>query len=152
VRDAYSSCVKVARSFKSAPAQKLVSMSLAMINALVDPVSPSLCMLVIWWFSSASNCLEMALRAAGRFRERIRMLPQCGAGTRVTFIEGDRAVEYAHRCRVRLRVAQGLIRVRKGILTCMEREYQLVAITQTVLHGCKARYERRWIRHGMGRD
>jgi hypothetical protein len=110
--------VKVARSFRSAPAQKLVSMSLAMINALVDPVSPSLCMLVIWWFSSASNCFEMALRAAGRLRERIRMLPQCGAGTLVTLMGDGRPVEYAHRRSGRTRAARGFERSRKGMLIC----------------------------------
>lgn len=77
---AYSSCVNVALSFKSAPAQKLVSTSLARIRALVGPVCPSLCMLVICWLSSESSCLEIALRAAGRFKERIRILPECGAG------------------------------------------------------------------------
>jgi hypothetical protein len=51
-------------------------------------LSPSLCMLFTWWASSASNCRDIALRAAGRFRESIRMLPQCGAGTFVTFIVG----------------------------------------------------------------
>lgn len=72
----YSSGVNVARSFRSAPAQKLESTSLARINALVDPLSPSSCMLLIWWLSSASNCRDIALRAAGRFKERILMLPQ----------------------------------------------------------------------------
>ena len=43
----YSSWVNVALSFKSAPAQKLVSTSLARMSALVGPVCPSLCMLVI---------------------------------------------------------------------------------------------------------
>lgn len=91
--EAYSSGVKPALSFKSAPAQKLVSISLASIKALVAPVSPSLCILFTWWFSSASNCRDIAFRAAGRFNERMRMLPQFGAGTLVTFITGEGAVE-----------------------------------------------------------
>lgn len=72
----HSSCVKVALSFKSAPAQKLVSTSLARINARVEPASPSLCMLLTWWCSSESNCRDMAFLAAGLFRDRIRMLPE----------------------------------------------------------------------------
>lgn len=54
-------------------------------------------MLLIWWFNSASNCREMALRVVGRFSERIRMLPQCGAGTVVTVTAGACVVAYAHR-------------------------------------------------------
>ena len=89
----YSSGVKPARSLRSAPAQKLESTSLLNIRALVAPISPSLCILSIWWFNSASNCLEIALRATGRLRERMRMLPQCGAGMLVTLITGAGAVE-----------------------------------------------------------
>jgi hypothetical protein len=37
IRKTYSSAVKPARSFRSAPAQKDESTSLAMINALVGP-------------------------------------------------------------------------------------------------------------------
>jgi hypothetical protein len=88
-KTAHSSGVKVARSFRSAPAQKLASTSLANIRALVAPVSPSLCMLFIWWVNSASNCRDIALRAAGRFNDNMRMLPQCGAGTLTTFMTGD---------------------------------------------------------------
>lgn len=40
----------------------------------------------------------MALRAAGRLNDSMRMLPECGAGTLVTFMTGDGAVEYAQRC------------------------------------------------------
>lgn len=94
----YSSCVNVARSLRSAPEQKLVSTSLANMSARVAPVSPSLCMLFTCWFNSASSCREIALRAAGRLRDRIRMLPECGAGTLVTFMTGVGAVEYVQRC------------------------------------------------------
>lgn len=88
-----SSCVNVTRSFRSAPAQKLESMLLARIRARVVPVSPSAWMLFIWWFSSERSWRDMALRAAGRLRERIRIEPECGAGTLVTFMTGDMAVE-----------------------------------------------------------
>lgn len=87
--------MNVARSFKSAPAQKLVSTSDANINALVAPVSPSWCMLSTWWFSSESNWRDIAFRAVGRLSERMRIFPQCGAGILVTFITGDVAAEYA---------------------------------------------------------
>jgi hypothetical protein len=114
----HSSCVKVARSFKSAPAQKLVSMSLAKINARVEPFSPSLCMLLTWWCSSESNCRDIALRAAGRLRDKIRMLPECGAGTFVTLRAGVGALEYAHRCTGRIN-SRVLDRSRRGIFACM---------------------------------
>ena len=96
--ETYSSGVKVARSFRSAPAQKLESTSLANISARVAPVSPSWCMLFIWCVNSASSWREMALRAAGRLKDNMRMLPECGAGTLVTFTTGDGAVEYVQRC------------------------------------------------------
>lgn len=96
--NAYSSGVNVALSFKSAPAQKLESTSLARMSALVEPVPPSACMLFTWCVSSASNCLDIALRAAGRFNDSIRMLPECGAGTTVTLIAGAWAVAYPHLC------------------------------------------------------
>jgi len=87
-----SSWVNVALSLRSAPAQKLVSISLAKINARVDHWSPSLCRLLTCCVSSVSSCRDIALRAAGRLSESIRMLPQCGAGTFVTFIAGAWAV------------------------------------------------------------
>ena len=68
--------MKVARSLRSAPAQKLVSISLAMMRARVGPFLPSASMELTWWLSSDSNCLEMELRALGRLRDRILMLPQ----------------------------------------------------------------------------
>ena len=80
--------MNVARSFRSAPAQKDESTSLASIKALVDPLSHSSCMLFIWWLSSASSCLDIAFRAAGLFKERILMLPQWGAGTLETVMAG----------------------------------------------------------------
>jgi hypothetical protein len=62
----------------------------------------------------------MALRAAGRFSERMRMLPQCGAGTLVTLIAGTWAVAYAHRC-IGRRSSRGLGRTIKGILRYFSR-------------------------------
>lgn len=76
----YSSCVIFSRSLRSAPAQKAVSISLAMIKARVGPASPSAWRDFIWWDSSVRSWTEMALRAEGRLRERMRMLPECGAG------------------------------------------------------------------------
>lgn len=90
---AVSSDVNVALSFRSAPAQKLESTSLARISARVAPVSPSAWMLSTWWLSSESNWRDMAFRAAGRFNERILIDPECGAGTLVTFITGCMDVE-----------------------------------------------------------
>jgi hypothetical protein len=60
----------------------------------------------------------MALRAAGRLRDKIRMLPECGAGTFVTFIAGAGAVEYAQRCAGRSS-SRVLDRSRRGILVDM---------------------------------
>lgn len=90
----YSSGVKVRRSFRSAPAQNALSLSLARMRARVGPLSPSAWMDSTAWLSSASNCLEMALRVLGRFKDRILMLPACGAGTEVILIAGA-AVLYA---------------------------------------------------------
>lgn len=87
--------MNVARSLRSAPAQKLVSTSLANMSALVAPVSPSLWMLLTWWVSSASSWRDIAFRAAGRLKDKMRMLPECGAGTFVTFMTGEGALEYA---------------------------------------------------------
>lgn len=94
----YSSLLIPFRSFKSAPAQKLASTSLARINARVGP-SPSFSawMLSTSCRSSLSSCREMALRDSGRLRLRIRMLPLWGAGTLVTLIVEAEAVEYALR-------------------------------------------------------
>jgi hypothetical protein len=121
----YSSCVNVALSFKSAPAQKLASTSLARISARVDPLSPSWCMLLTWWLSSASNCRDIAFRAAGRLSDSIRMLPECGAGTLVTLMAGACAVEYAHRCIERM-ISRGLGRRSRGIVG--DREVPLITI------------------------
>lgn len=75
-RETYSSCVKVARSFRSAPAQKLVSTSLANMSARVAPVSPSLWILLTWCVNSASSWRDMAFRAAGRLNDNMRILPE----------------------------------------------------------------------------
>lgn len=85
----YSSSLKVTRSFRSAPAQKALSCSLARISARVAPFSPSCAIDWISRLSSLSSCTEMALRACGRFRERILMFPACGAGTDVIFKVDD---------------------------------------------------------------
>lgn len=81
----YSSSVNPTRSFRSAPAQNALSDSEATTSARVGPLSPSAWMPSISWRSSASSCLLIALRAAGRFSEMMRMLPACGAGTDVHF-------------------------------------------------------------------
>ena len=75
--------VKVARSLRSAPAQKLSSTALAMMRARVGPFSGSLATASISWDSSESNCRLIALRAFGRFKERILIVPVCGAGISV---------------------------------------------------------------------
>jgi len=104
----YSSAVKVARSFRSAPAQKQLSTSLATISALVGPLSStpaappnfnvggtssplasySAAIASMCERSSQSSCLEIALRAEGRASERMRMRPDEGAGTSVMLIKG----------------------------------------------------------------
>lgn len=77
------------RSFRSAPAQKLPSVSLARINALVGPAGPSEAIAWISRASSVSSCREMALRACGLFSEMILMRPACGAGMDVILrVEG----------------------------------------------------------------
>ena len=76
----YSSGVMRNRSFRSAPAQKAASTSLAIISARVAPFSPSAWMLPIWCESSLRSWVEIALRAEGRLRDRMRMLPLWGAG------------------------------------------------------------------------
>jgi hypothetical protein len=61
-----------------------------------------------------SSCRDKAFRAAGRLRDRMRMLPECGAGTFVTFMAGACALEYAYRCARRSEI-RGLGR-KRGIL------------------------------------
>ncbi|KAL3426383.1 hypothetical protein PVAG01_03174 [Phlyctema vagabunda] len=97
--------VKPARSFKSAPAQKQLSTSLARISARTGPCSfaPSTVLarsfsspftsywpatLVMLLRSSRSSCREIAFRADGRLRFRMRMRPLPGAGTSCTFSSG----------------------------------------------------------------
>jgi hypothetical protein len=60
----------------------------------------------------------MALRAAGRLSDRIRMLPECGAGTFVTLIAGIGALEYAHRC-IGRRSSRWLGRRKRGMFACL---------------------------------
>lgn len=88
---AVSSCVKPSRSFRSAPAQKQASLSLARITARVGPpMGGSECRVSISCRRSERSCLLIALRALGRLRDRILMLPLCGAGTEVIFrVEGE---------------------------------------------------------------
>jgi hypothetical protein len=90
----YSSLVIPRRSFKSAPAQKQLGTSLASTTALVGPFlsvpaappylfvgtsfpssSYSLAIASTFARNSWSNCRDMALRADGRARERMRMRP-----------------------------------------------------------------------------
>jgi hypothetical protein len=110
----YCSGENVARSFKSAPAQKLVSTSLAIINARVAPDSPSSWIESTSRRSSESNWVEIAFRALGRLSDTMRILPLWGAGTLVTFRTGDAVLERylprrnAHlRCGVRMKAILG---------------------------------------------
>ena len=43
--------------------------------------------------SSCNSCLEMAFRAAGRASDRMRIRPEEGAGTSITFMTGVGWVE-----------------------------------------------------------
>lgn len=66
---------KERRSLRSAPAQKAASDSEARIRARVGPVEGSEARVLISWERSWSNWVLIALRAAGRLREMILMLP-----------------------------------------------------------------------------
>lgn len=85
----HSSCVNVARSLRSAPAQKDSFTALASIKARVGPFSGSSRMALISWLNSESSCLLIALRACGLFKERILMVPMCGAERLVVWITED---------------------------------------------------------------
>lgn len=88
----YSESDMVRRSFRSAPAQKQESSSLAMIStrvcawrAAAASAPAPVCVSSAWMRStsapsSSRSLREMALRACGRFRERILMTPTFGAG------------------------------------------------------------------------
>lgn len=90
----YSSGVKVNLSFKSAPAQKASSLSLAKINALVLPFPTSACRPSTTPLSSDSSCFDIALRALGLFSDSTAMLPVCGAGTLLILMLDDKKVLY----------------------------------------------------------
>lgn len=109
--------VKPFRSFKSAPAQKQLSTSLASITALVGPLSStpaappyifvggaslpsgvySEAMEETASRSSERRATEMAFRAEGRESVRILMRPVCGAGRSWIFIKRSACAEYARR-------------------------------------------------------
>ena len=103
---AYSLLVMPARSFRSAPAQKHSSTSLARISTRVPcpTAPPALCPAIsssasrftalISCESSERSWREMALRVRGLLRLRTRMWPRCGAGMLwVLRRVGDGAVE-----------------------------------------------------------
>ena len=86
--ETHSALLKARLSFRSAPAQKASSTSLAIMRALVGPWGPSLWMSVMWRERSARRAREMALRFLGLLRERMRMEPLCGAGMLRMLISG----------------------------------------------------------------
>jgi len=136
-KETYSTSLIPLLSFKSAPAQKAPSTSLARINALVTPPLPtsfpsesySSRIDSTWERNSESNWVEMAFRAEGRDRERMRMSPLLGAGRVVSLMHGGEevVVEYVlrRRCwrwgvkvnlKVRLEMGRGWARdIRGGI-------------------------------------
>jgi hypothetical protein len=93
----YSSGDMPSLSFKSAPAQKALSDSLAKIKALVLPLPPSSCKPSTTPLSSLSSCVEMALRALGRSSDRTVIVPACGAGM-LEILRADRSPEAYERC------------------------------------------------------
>jgi hypothetical protein len=88
-----SSSLKPLRSLRSAPAQKLSSMALAMISARVGPCGPSEWIEDMCEERSVRRSREMALRDLGLFRERMRMEPEWGAGMVRRRIRGERVEE-----------------------------------------------------------
>lgn len=87
-RATHSSLLNPRLSFRSAPAQKASSTSLATMRALVGPWGPSLWMSLMCRERSASRAREMALRFLGLLRERMRMEPLWGAGMFRMLIKG----------------------------------------------------------------
>lgn len=66
-----------------------------MTKARVLPVPPSRCRPSTTLPSSERSCLEIALRACGRFNETTVMLPLCGAGTLEIFSDDWSALYHA---------------------------------------------------------
>ena len=93
----YSSGDMPKRSFKSAPAQKALSHSLAKIKARVLPLPPSACKPSTTPFSSLNSFFEMALRALGRSSDRTVMVPECGAGI-LEILRADLSADAYERC------------------------------------------------------
>ena len=93
----YSSGDMPKRSFKSAPAQKALSHSLAKIKARVLPLPPSACKPSTTPFSSLNSFVEMALRALGRSSDRTVMVPECGAGM-LEILRADLNADAYERC------------------------------------------------------
>jgi len=93
----YSSGDMPNRSFKSAPAQKALSDSLARIKALVLPLPPSSCKPSTTPLNSLSSCCEIALRALGRSSDRTVMVPACGAGM-LEILRADLNADAYERC------------------------------------------------------
>ena len=93
----YSSGDMPNRSFKSAPAQKALSDSLARIKALVLPLPPSSCKPSTTPLNSLSSCCEIAFRALGRSSDRTVMVPACGAGM-LEILRADLNADAYERC------------------------------------------------------
>jgi len=91
----YSSGVMLSLSFRSAPAQKATSLSLARMRARVLPIPRSRCRPSTTPLSSESSWREMALRARGRLKETTAMLPAWGAGTlEILMVDDSDVVAY----------------------------------------------------------
>jgi hypothetical protein len=85
----------VALSFKSAPAQYAVSTALAIMSARTDPSDGCAWISSIWRLREVRSPRDIALRAAGRLRDIILILPQFGAGIEFTrSSEDEEGVEY----------------------------------------------------------
>ena len=93
----YSSGDMANRSFKSAPAQKALSDSLAKIKARVLPLPPSSCKPSTTPLSSLNSWVEIAFRALGRSSDRTVMVPACGAGM-LEILRADLSPDAYDRC------------------------------------------------------
>jgi hypothetical protein len=77
---AYSSWVMPFLSFRSAPAQKALSLFEAMMSALVPPTPPSSLICCTCRLKSATSLFDKAFLFAGRSSSKTRTPPECGAG------------------------------------------------------------------------
>lgn len=86
---------KERRSFRSAPAQKMEGVVDVRIRARVEEEEEedSEAMARMWVEREVRRVVEIALRARGRFKERILMVPAWGAGREVRRIGGGESAE-----------------------------------------------------------